>query len=77
MSSVRLTTEERNQLQGIVGRGKVAAAKRTRAQLLLKADAEHASLGGQRDLVIMQALIFGLLLVVCGNVGTLILARTA
>ena len=29
------------------------------------------------DMVLMQTLIFGLLLVVCGNVGTLILARTA
>lgn len=29
------------------------------------------------DLVLMQTLIFALLLVVCGNVGTLILARTA
>lgn len=36
---VRLTEEEREQLRGIVGRGKVAAAKRTNAQLLLKADA--------------------------------------
>jgi transposase len=36
---VRLTEEERNELQGVVGRGKVAAAKRMRAQVLLKADA--------------------------------------
>lgn len=36
---VRLTEEERDELQGIVHRGKVAAAKRTRAQMLLKADA--------------------------------------
>jgi len=36
---VRLTEEERAELQGIVRRGKVAAAKRTRAQVLLKADA--------------------------------------
>jgi transposase len=36
---VRLTEEERDELQGIVGRGKVAAAKRMRAQVLLKADA--------------------------------------
>jgi predicted permease len=47
------------------------------ATLLLNADAAHASVWGQTELVIMQALIFGLLLVVCGNVGTLILARTA
>ncbi len=36
---VRLTEAERVTLRGIVGRGKVAAAKRTRAQVLLKADA--------------------------------------
>jgi hypothetical protein len=36
---VRLTEEERVELQGIVRRGKVAAAKRMRAQVLLKADA--------------------------------------
>src|SRR3989304_2677481 len=36
---VRLTEEERDELQGIVRRGKVAAAKRTRAQGLLKAAA--------------------------------------
>jgi len=36
---VRLTEEERDELQGIVGRGKVAAAKRMRAQVLFKADA--------------------------------------
>src|SRR3989304_5646939 len=41
---VRLTEEERDELQGIVRRGKVAAAKRTRAQGLLKAD---AGLGGR------------------------------
>jgi hypothetical protein len=33
---VRLTKEERDELQGIMRRGKVAAAKRTRAQMLLK-----------------------------------------
>lgn len=32
---VRLTEEERNELQGVLRRGKVAAAKRTRAQVLL------------------------------------------
>jgi hypothetical protein len=36
---VRLTEEERNELQGVLRRGRVAAAKRTRAQVLLKADA--------------------------------------
>lgn len=47
------------------------------ATLLLNEDAEHASFWSQTELAIVQALIFGLLLVVCGNVGTLILARTA
>jgi putative ABC transport system permease protein len=47
------------------------------ATLLLNADAEQASVWSQRELAIVQALIFGLLLVACGNVGTLILARTA
>ena len=36
---VRLTEEERDELQGIVRKGQVAAAKRMRAQVLLKADA--------------------------------------
>jgi len=36
---VRLTEEEREQLLTVVRRGKVAAAKRRRAQVLLKADA--------------------------------------
>ena len=36
---VRLSDQERVELRGIVSRGKVAAAKRTRAQVLLKADA--------------------------------------
>lgn len=36
---VRLTEEERAELQGLVRRGKVAAAKQSRAQVLLKADA--------------------------------------
>ena len=36
---VRLTEEDRDELQGLVRRGKVAAAKRSRAQALLKADA--------------------------------------
>jgi predicted permease len=38
---------------------------------------EDAGIRNQPDLVVMQALAFGLLMVVCGNVGTLILARTA
>jgi transposase len=36
---VRLTEEERTELQGLLRRGKVAAAKRSRALVLLKADA--------------------------------------
>ena len=36
---VRLTEEERDELQGVLARGKVAAARRMRAQVLLKADA--------------------------------------
>ena len=36
---VRLTEEEREELAVVVGRGKVAAGKRRRAQVLLKADA--------------------------------------
>jgi transposase len=36
---VRLTAEERKQLEGLVKTGRVAAAKRGRAQVLLKADA--------------------------------------
>jgi putative ABC transport system permease protein len=47
------------------------------ATLLLNEDAENSSLWSNPELLIVQALIFGLLLVVCGNVGTLILARTA
>ncbi len=45
------------------------------ATLLLNEEAEP--FWSRPELVIVQALIFGLLLVVCGNVGTLILARTA
>jgi putative ABC transport system permease protein len=47
------------------------------ATLLLNEDAENTSLWSNPEFAIVQALIFGLLLVVCGNVGTLILARTA
>lgn len=52
---VRLTEEEREELQGIVRRGKVAAAKRTRAQMLLKADAGPEG-SGPRDEQVAQAL---------------------
>jgi transposase len=37
--TVRLSVEERSALEGVVHRGKVAAAKRCRAHILLKADA--------------------------------------
>jgi len=36
---VRLSSAEREALEGLVNKGKVAAAKRTRAHILLKADA--------------------------------------
>jgi transposase len=36
--SVRLSSSEREALEGLVNKGKVAAAKRTRAHILLKAD---------------------------------------
>ena len=36
---VRLSEEERGELEGIVGKGRVAAAKRRRAQILLKSAA--------------------------------------
>lgn len=42
---VRLTEEEREELEGIVRRGRVAAAKRRRAQVLLKADARPEGSG--------------------------------
>ena len=45
--------------------------------LLLDDDAGDGSFWSYGDFVLIQTLIFGLLLVVCGNVGTLILARTA
>lgn len=52
---VRLTEEERSELQGLVRRGKVAAAKRTRAQVLLKADAGLDG-SGSTDEQVAQAL---------------------
>lgn len=52
---VRLTKEERDNLQGVVRRGKVAAAKRTRAQTLLKADAGPEG-SGPTDAQVAQAL---------------------
>jgi transposase len=52
---VRLTEEERVELQGLVRRGKVAAAKRSRAQVLLKADAGLEG-SGSTDEQVAQAL---------------------
>lgn len=42
---VRLTLEEREQLEGLVNKGRVAAGKRRRAQILLKADATSEGSG--------------------------------
>jgi transposase len=52
---VRLTSTEREELEGVVRRGKVAAAKRLRAQVLLKADA-GAEGSGRTDQEVAQAL---------------------
>ena len=52
---VRLTEEEREELQGVVSRGKVAAGKRMRAQVLLKADA-GADGSGPTDKQVADAL---------------------
>ena len=52
---VRLTGEEREQLEKLVKTGKVAAAKRCRAQVLLKADAGPAG-SGPTDQQVSEAL---------------------
>jgi transposase len=52
---VRLTEEERDQLVTVVRRGKVAAAKRRRAQVLLKADAGCEG-SGRTDQEVSEAL---------------------
>ncbi len=52
---VRLTAEERGQLEKLVKTGKVAAAKRCRAQVLLKADA-GPECSGPPDEQVSQAL---------------------
>ena len=52
---VRLTPEERDELRGIVNRGRVAAAKRTRAHVLLKSDAGPEG-SGPTDEQVSQAL---------------------
>jgi transposase len=52
---VRLTGEEREELAAVVGRGKVAAGKRRRAQVRLKADAGVTG-SGRTDPEICEAL---------------------
>src|SRR3990170_3042020 len=52
---VRLTGEEREELAVVVGRGKVAAGKRRRAQVLLKADTGPVG-SGRTDQEICEAL---------------------
>lgn len=56
---VRLTEEEREELESLVKRGKVAAEKRRRAQILLKADA-GAEGSGLTDQEVASALDVGL-----------------
>lgn len=55
---IRLTPEEREKLEGLVNRGMVAAAKRRRAHILLKADAAEGS--GWTDAEVARALDVGL-----------------
>jgi transposase len=52
---VRLTDDERKQLEALVRTGKVAAAKRCRAQVLLKADAGLEG-SGRTDQEVSEAL---------------------
>jgi len=59
---VRLMAEERECLEGLVKRGKVAAAKRRRAQILLKADA-GAEGSGPTDAEVAKALDVGIITV--------------
>jgi transposase len=56
---VRLTREEREELESLVSRGKVGAEKRRRAQVLLKADAE-AEGSGLTDREVAEALDVGI-----------------
>lgn len=56
---VRLTEEERQQLEALMRRGRVAATKRRRAQILLKANAVSQG-SGATDLEVAQALDVGL-----------------
>lgn len=55
---VRLSLEERCELESLVKRGRVAAAKRRRAQILLKADAGPEGSGGT-DVQVAEALDVG------------------
>lgn len=55
---VRLSAEERLELEGLVRRGKVAAQKRRRAQILLKADAGPEG-SGPTDASVANALDVG------------------
>jgi transposase len=55
---VRLTVEERDQLEALVRRGKVAATKRRHGQILLKADAGPEG-SGSTDEQVAQALAVG------------------
>ena len=52
---VRLTKEERDELQGIMRRGNVAAAKRTQGQMLLTANAGPEG-SGPTDAQVAQAI---------------------
>ncbi len=55
---VRLTSDERTQLEALVRTGKVAAAKRRRAHILLKADAGIEG-SGPTDVQVAEALDVG------------------
>jgi hypothetical protein len=52
---IHLSSEERNELQTLVAKGKAAASKRVRAQILLAADANHPE-GELKDTEIARAL---------------------
>ena len=59
---VRVSAEEREYLEGVVNRGKVAASKRRRAQVLLKADAGSEG-SGLTDTEVAKALGVGVIMV--------------
>jgi transposase len=56
---VRLSLEERESLRALVNTGKVAAGKRRRAQILLKADADSES-SGPTDKEVAESLDVGI-----------------